>query len=142
MLIGPSVSMDTLWTDPDRRDAPEVRRSARRSVARPGGRGVAATGVTASRRRSVRCGSASALAGCAGGLLVPSPEVSPVDVLECAKCGGRLRVIAVITERDVARRILAHLDQPTEAPLVARARDPTDDLDEVEPPAQLGLGLA
>jgi hypothetical protein len=64
-----------------------------------------------------------------------------VDVMQCAKCGGRLRVLAVITEPEPVRRILAHLGLPPEAPPVARARDPTDDLD-VEPSGQLGLGLA
>ena len=29
-----------------------------------------------------------------------------VDVMQCAKCGGRLRVLAVITEREPVRRIL------------------------------------
>ena len=38
-----------------------------------------------------------------------------VDVLECPKCHGRLRMIAVITEREPARRILAHLGLPTES---------------------------
>jgi hypothetical protein len=56
-----------------------------------------------------------------------------VDVLQCPKCQGRLRVLAVITEREPVRRILAHLGVPTDAPPVARARDPTDDLDDVEP---------
>jgi len=65
-----------------------------------------------------------------------------VDVLACTKCGGRLRVLAVITEREAARRILEHLGQPTDAPPLARARDPTDEPDEVELPAQLGLALA
>jgi hypothetical protein len=51
-----------------------------------------------------------------------------VDALQCPKCQGRLRVIAVITEREPARRILAHLGLPTEPPRVARARDPTDDV--------------
>ena len=66
-----------------------------------------------------------------------------VDVLQCPRCQGRLRVMAVITEREAVKRILAHLGVPTEAPPVARARDPTDDdVDEVEsPPEQLQLGL-
>jgi hypothetical protein len=65
-----------------------------------------------------------------------------VDVLECPKCHGRLRMIAVITERETARRILAHLGLPTELPPIARARDPTEeDIDE-EVAAQLDLGLA
>ncbi len=59
-----------------------------------------------------------------------------VDVLQCPKCQGRLRVLAVITERELVRRILAHLGVPTDAPPVARARDPTDDLDDVEPQDQ------
>ncbi len=59
-----------------------------------------------------------------------------VDVLQCPKCQGRLRVLAVITEREPVRRILAHLGVPTDAPPVARARDPTDDLDDVEPQDQ------
>jgi hypothetical protein len=48
-------------------------------------------------------------------------------------------MIAVITEREPARRILAHLGLPT-APLpVARARDSTD---EAGDDGQLALGLA
>ena len=65
-----------------------------------------------------------------------------VDVMQCPKCGGRLRVVAVITEREPVRRILAHLGLPTEAAPPARARDPTDDLDDVELAGQLELGLA
>ena len=40
------------------------------------------------------------------------------------------------------RRILAHLGLPTETTPPARARDPTDDLDDIEPAGQLDLGLA
>jgi hypothetical protein len=65
-----------------------------------------------------------------------------VDALECPKCHGRLRVVAVITEREPARRILAHLGLPTEPPPTARARDPTEDVGDDEAPAQLDLGLA
>ncbi len=36
-------------------------------------------------------------------------RVFAVDVLLCANCGGRMRVIAVIDDPDVVRRILAHL---------------------------------
>jgi hypothetical protein len=64
-----------------------------------------------------------------------------VDVLQCAKCGGRLRVLAVLTEAEPVARVLAHLGLPTEAPSVARARDPTDD-GESESAGQLELGLA
>jgi hypothetical protein len=64
-----------------------------------------------------------------------------VDVLKCPKCHGRLRVMAVITEREPVRRILAHLGMPTEAPPLARARDPTDDVVDDEAATQLALGL-
>jgi len=87
-----------------------------------------------------------------GGLLyATSPRVDwatllrrcfSVDVLECPKCHGRLRMIAVITELEPARRILAHLGLPTDPPSVARARDPTDDPDEAGDDGQLALGLA
>jgi hypothetical protein len=87
-----------------------------------------------------------------GGLLyATSPRVDwptlprrsfAVDVLECPKCHGRLRVVAVITEREPVRRILAHLCMPTEAPRVARARDPTDEAVDDESSAQLVLRFA
>ena len=86
-----------------------------------------------------------------GGLLyATSPRVDwasllrrsfSVDVLECPKCRGRLKVVAVITEREPVQRILAHLGLPTDAPPVARARDPTDELDDDEALAQLSLNL-
>ncbi len=65
-----------------------------------------------------------------------------VDVMACAKCGGPLRVLAVITEREPVRSILARLGLPTAATPPARARDPTDDMDDDESAGQLGLGLA
>ncbi len=65
-----------------------------------------------------------------------------VDVMQCPKCQGRLRVLAVITEREPVQRILAHLGVFTEVPPLARARDPADDLDDAEPQRQLTLGLA
>jgi hypothetical protein len=52
-----------------------------------------------------------------------------VDVFACATCGGRLRVLAVITEMEPVRRILAHLGLESDAPPLARARDPTDELE-------------
>jgi hypothetical protein len=64
-----------------------------------------------------------------------------VDVLECPKCHGRLRVLAVIAEREPVQRILGHLGLPTEPPPLARARDPTDEVGDDEGPAQLALGL-
>jgi Putative transposase/Transposase zinc-binding domain len=64
-----------------------------------------------------------------------------VDVLQCPKCHGRLRVLAVITERAPVRRILAHLGMATEPPHVAPARDPTDDVPEYDESSQLTLGV-
>jgi hypothetical protein len=55
-----------------------------------------------------------------------------VDVQECPKCHGRLRLIAAILDPPVARSILARLGLPTRAPVPSRARDPTD-LFELEP---------
>ena len=49
-----------------------------------------------------------------------------VDVLECARCGGRLRVLGEVTDPAMVRLVLESLGMPTEAPRVARARDPTE----------------
>jgi hypothetical protein len=49
-----------------------------------------------------------------------------VDVQECPKCHGRLRLIAAIVDPPVARAILTSLGIPTSAPVLTRARDPTD----------------
>jgi hypothetical protein len=38
------------------------------------------------------------------------------DVLACPRCGGRLRLIALIKEAAVIGRILRHLGVPTEMP--------------------------
>ena len=39
-----------------------------------------------------------------------------LDVLACPRCGGRLRLIALIDETAVIARILRHLHLPTEVP--------------------------
>ncbi len=68
-----------------------------------------------------------------------------VDALECPKCHGRLRVLAVITERLQIARVLEHIGLPTEAMPLTRARDPTEDEYEEHTstsPDQLGLGFA
>ncbi len=52
-----------------------------------------------------------------------------IDVLQCPRCEGRLRILSVITDEPVVARILPALGLPTDAPAVARARDPTDLLD-------------
>ncbi len=48
-----------------------------------------------------------------------------VDVLDCPECGGRLRLLATITQREVIERILVHLGLPSEpiAPEPARIQD-------------------
>ncbi len=70
-----------------------------------------------------------------GGLLyATSPRLSwskllrrtfDIDILDCAKCHGRLRVVAAIVDVRDARRILERLGVPSAAPQAARARDPT-----------------
>ena len=46
------------------------------------------------------------------------------DVLACPRCGGRLRLIALIEEAAVLDRILRHLGVPTEIPAPRPARAP------------------
>jgi hypothetical protein len=48
-----------------------------------------------------------------------------LDALAC-RCGGRLRVIALITEPAVAMAILDSVGLPSQPPPVARARSPDD----------------
>ena len=66
-----------------------------------------------------------------GALMATSPRVDwtrllkrglDVDSLECPKCHGRLRVMAVIMERETARKICEHIGLPGRAPARARAR--------------------
>ena len=47
-----------------------------------------------------------------------------LDVLACPRCGGRLRLIALIEEAAVIERILRHLGLPTEIPAPHPARAP------------------
>jgi len=47
-------------------------------------------------------------------------------VTRCPKCTARMRVMATITEPDAVKKILAHLNLPTEPLPRARARDPTE----------------
>ena len=46
-----------------------------------------------------------------------------VDALACPGCGGRMRMIAAITERAGIVRILEHLGVSTEVPRMRRSRD-------------------
>jgi len=45
-----------------------------------------------------------------------------LDVLACPRCGGRLRLVALIEDASVVRRILRHLGLPTEVPEPRPAR--------------------
>jgi hypothetical protein len=76
-----------------------------------------------------------------GALMASSPRVDwptlmrrtfSVDVLACAHCGGRLRVLAVLTEEAAVCKILAHLKMPTTGPPMARARAPDDMSEQAE----------
>ena len=58
-------------------------------------------------------------------------RVFDVDALACP-CGGRLRFIALITDKETARTILKAMGLPVEPPPVARARSP-DLVDEIPP---------
>ena len=46
------------------------------------------------------------------------------DVLSCPRCGGRLRLVALIEQVSVIQRILRHLGVPTEIPEPRPARAP------------------
>jgi hypothetical protein len=59
-------------------------------------------------------------------------RVFEVDALRCPRCGGRMRVLAAITDPMVAARILRCLALPARAPPLATARK------EVGPPDSVG----
>jgi hypothetical protein len=44
------------------------------------------------------------------------------DLLACAQCGGKLKLVDVVLERIAIRRILSHLRLPSDPPAAARAR--------------------
>ena len=54
-----------------------------------------------------------------------------LDVLECPRCGGRMKIIASIEEPDVIHRILDHLGLPTEVPSPAPPRSRQADFEEI-----------
>jgi hypothetical protein len=59
-----------------------------------------------------------------------------IDVLECARCGGRLRLLALIEHAQVVERILRQLGLPTDRP---EPRPPRASPSQVDDPAcQLG----
>jgi hypothetical protein len=47
-----------------------------------------------------------------------------LDVLACPKCGGRLRLLALIMDRSAVRKLLGHANLPTEPPEPAPLRHP------------------
>jgi len=47
-----------------------------------------------------------------------------IDVLACPRCGGRMRLVALVTEAASAGRFLRGLGESTEAPARAPARGP------------------
>jgi hypothetical protein len=51
-------------------------------------------------------------------------RVFKADVLSCARCAGRMRVIAYLSDRESVSAILKHLELPTTGPPIAPARLP------------------
>ena len=51
-------------------------------------------------------------------------DLADLHVLRCNQCGPRRRLVALITERSVIVRILAHLGLETDLPPIQRARTP------------------
>ena len=56
-------------------------------------------------------------------------RVFQIDILACAKCGGRMKVTAVIEQPDVVAKILGHLGMPTVPEGIAPARLPKRQID-------------
>ena len=57
-------------------------------------------------------------------------RVFAVDVLECPRCGGRMRLLAAIQPPDVTQAILDCLDLPSRAPPTAAAVPDPDAVEE------------
>ena len=49
-------------------------------------------------------------------------RVFAVDVIECSRCRGPMRLIACIEEQDIAKKIPIHLGLPAEPLPTARAQ--------------------
>ena len=56
-------------------------------------------------------------------------RVFSIDVLLCGNCGGRMKPIAEITDKRVARTMLAHVGFPSDAPEPWPARGPPESVD-------------
>ncbi len=48
------------------------------------------------------------------------------DVLRCERCGGRMTVLAFLTDRGSVKKVLEHLGLPTTGPPIAKARRPVE----------------
>jgi len=53
-------------------------------------------------------------------------KVFSIDVLDCPQCGGRMELLAFISEAGVAKRVLDHLGLPSTGPPVATSRAPEE----------------
>ena len=53
-------------------------------------------------------------------------RVFEIDALTCPYCGGKRKLIALLTDGRVVRKILEHLGLPTSAPSLAPARAPPE----------------
>jgi hypothetical protein len=53
-----------------------------------------------------------------------------IDVLDCPRCGGRLRLLALIDHARVVERILRHLGLPTDRPEPRPPRAPPLQVDD------------
>ena len=51
-------------------------------------------------------------------------RVFKIDMETCGSCGGKLKVIAAITETTVIKKILEHLGLPTKSPKIYPSRGP------------------
>jgi hypothetical protein len=64
-------------------------------------------------------------------------RVFAVDVLECPRCGGRMRILTAIQSPEAIRAILEHLGLPSRSPPVMPARrfaeDSTPDIPHEQP---------
>ena len=51
-------------------------------------------------------------------------RVFEIEILRCARCGARMRVVAFITDRKASASILEHLGLPSHFPPLGMARAP------------------
>jgi len=83
---------------------------------------------------SAPAATASSLAAAPAGVKAPTripwaelfERVFRFDVLRCERCGGRMTVLAFLTERASVKKVLEHLGLPTTGPPIAKARSPME----------------